>query len=208
MSPREVGRAYGIGRAVFGAEHPDTATSYSNLASSLQTRGKYAQAQPLFEKALAIFRKVLGEDHPRTAGVCHNVASNLSVQGQYAQAQLLYEKSLTIRRQLMGEEDPATAQSYNSVAVTLMYQGRHALAQPLFEKALAIRRQLLGEEADPESLLAQQLGFWRRALAGMPEELTLPVDRPRPAVASHRGASVPVALSPGLHGRLRGLARG
>jgi len=69
------------------------------------------------------------------------------------------------------------------------------------------QRQLLGEEGDPESLLAQQLGFWRRALAGMPEELNLPVDRPRPAVASHRGASVPVELGAGLHGRLLGLAR-
>ncbi|EWM10362.1 LOW QUALITY PROTEIN: dimodular non-ribosomal peptide synthetase, partial [Kutzneria sp. 744] len=68
-------------------------------------------------------------------------------------------------------------------------------------------RELLGDENDAESLAARQLRYWRGALEGSPEELTLPADRPRPAVASHRGITVPMDIPADLHGRLLDVAR-
>ncbi|MFJ4594491.1 amino acid adenylation domain-containing protein [Kitasatospora sp. NPDC088861] len=65
---------------------------------------------------------------------------------------------------------------------------------------------LLGDEDDPQSLAARQLAYWRAALADLPEELPLPVDRPRPPVATHRGAVVPLELDAELHARLGELA--
>ena len=40
--------------------------------------------------------------------------------------------------------------------------------------------------------IAAQLAYWEQALAGMPERLVLPTDRPYPPVADYRGASVAV----------------
>ncbi|WP_280401090.1 non-ribosomal peptide synthetase, partial [Nocardia carnea] len=65
------------------------------------------------------------------------------------------------------------------------------------------QRQVLGAEDDPESPMARQIAFWQRALADLPDELALPADRPRPAVASMRGATVRAELDADL---VRGLA--
>ncbi|MEV6823790.1 amino acid adenylation domain-containing protein [Amycolatopsis sp. NPDC051102] len=69
------------------------------------------------------------------------------------------------------------------------------------------QRALLGSENDPASVVARQSAFWRTALSGLPEELTLPFDRPRPTVAGHRGAEVPVVLAAPVHTRIEELAR-
>ncbi|MEW2567383.1 amino acid adenylation domain-containing protein [Streptomyces sp. NPDC047070] len=69
------------------------------------------------------------------------------------------------------------------------------------------QRAVLGDEKDPHSLASRQLGFWKQTLEGLPEELALPVDRPRPLEASYRGGVVDMALDPELAAGLRELAR-
>ncbi|GGS11349.1 hypothetical protein GCM10010169_64850 [Micromonospora fulviviridis] len=69
------------------------------------------------------------------------------------------------------------------------------------------QRDLLGAEDDPDSLIARQVAHWRAALAGAPEELALPTDRPRPAEPSHRGHPVDVTVPADLHRDLVALAR-
>jgi Condensation domain len=68
------------------------------------------------------------------------------------------------------------------------------------------QRELLGGQDEPGSVAARQSAFWREALAGLPEELALPFDRPRPAAASGRGAEVPVAVGAGAGAGLSALA--
>ena len=68
------------------------------------------------------------------------------------------------------------------------------------------QRAQFGDLDDGHSPIAAQLAYWRDALAGVPERLELPTDRPYPAVADQRGASVPVVWPAELQQRVREVA--
>jgi amino acid adenylation domain-containing protein len=61
--------------------------------------------------------------------------------------------------------------------------------------------------ASQQARVAQQSAFWRKALAGAPAALPLPLDFERPALQSHRGGAEGFSLSGPLSKELRGLAR-
>ncbi|WP_227870531.1 condensation domain-containing protein, partial [Streptomyces otsuchiensis] len=69
------------------------------------------------------------------------------------------------------------------------------------------QREVLGEVGDAGSVAAGQLAYWREVLAGMPEELALPADRPRGSRPDAGGGSVPLDVEPETHALLRDLAR-
>ncbi|MFJ5228433.1 amino acid adenylation domain-containing protein [Kitasatospora sp. NPDC088391] len=70
------------------------------------------------------------------------------------------------------------------------------------------QRELLGDEHDPGSPTHRQLSFWREALAGLPERVELPRDRPDPAVDRHEGGTHHFAVDAATARRIEALARG
>ncbi|WP_410641043.1 amino acid adenylation domain-containing protein [Amycolatopsis sp. lyj-346] len=69
------------------------------------------------------------------------------------------------------------------------------------------QRSVLGEQSDPDSGIARQLAYWQSALAGLPEELALPADRPRPATPSYRGHGFDFEVDAAIHAAVTAVGR-
>ncbi len=69
------------------------------------------------------------------------------------------------------------------------------------------QRKQFGDLDDRGGPIAAQLAYWEHALAGLPERLQLPTDRPYPPVADHRGARVTMQWPAELQQQVRRVAR-
>jgi tetratricopeptide (TPR) repeat protein len=67
-----------------------------NLAGLYSTQGGYADAEPLYERALAIREKALGPDHPDVANSLNSLGGLYFKQGGYAKADPLYRRAIKI----------------------------------------------------------------------------------------------------------------
>ena len=103
---------------------------------------KYAEAEPVDQRAVAISEASFGAEHPLVINL-----SNLSLvylaQGRYREAEPLLRRALA-----SAERDPRRSRSHRSSKIGGIYekQGKYADAQRFHERALAIREKALGPE--------------------------------------------------------------
>ena len=88
-------------------EHPDVVIRLNNLAVIYQMQGRYAEAEPLYKRALAINEKALGPEHP-AVGTSLNISLGSTTQGRYTEAESLYERVLANRIKYFGNSHPET----------------------------------------------------------------------------------------------------
>jgi tetratricopeptide (TPR) repeat protein len=137
-------KALAVKEELLGPKHPDTATTYFNLAVNLLTQGRALEADPLHRKALAVREEILGPRHPNTAESYNDLALTLQAQGLANEAEPLYRKALAIAEEVLGPRHRDTATCYETLAYNLDAQGRSNEAEPLCRKALALREETLG----------------------------------------------------------------
>ena len=113
-------------------------------AFSLDDRGDYAAAEPLYRQALDLSRRVLGPEHPDTATALNNLASLYKSQNRYADAWPLYQQALAVNEKALGPDHLSTGVSLNNLGSLLDDLGRYAEAEPLYARGLAIREAVLG----------------------------------------------------------------
>ncbi|MCQ8187448.1 amino acid adenylation domain-containing protein [Streptomyces sp. RCU064] len=102
------------------------------------------------------------------------------------------------------------ARDLTAAYATRATTGRAPVREPLpvqYADYSLWQRDILGDESDPDSEISRQLGYWTSALAGLPDQLELPYDRPRPSVASYRGDRIPFEIPAPLYDKVVALAR-
>ncbi|MDQ3009605.1 MAG: CHAT domain-containing protein [Acidobacteriota bacterium] len=117
-----------------------------NESVSLGGKGRFGQAIPLAERALALREKALGAEHSDTANSLNYLANLYDAKGDYAQAEPLYRRALAIREKTLGAEHPDTATSLGFLANLYKAKGDYAQAEPLSRRALTISEKTLGAE--------------------------------------------------------------
>jgi CHAT domain-containing protein len=127
-------QALEIYKKALGKDHPDYATSLTNLAWLQRSMGEYARAEPLYRQALEIRKKALGEEHPDYAMSLYSLAGLYASMGEYAQAEALVRKALGIVRMVL-DATFAIQSERQQLQMTRLFRG--ALDVYLYVSALA-----------------------------------------------------------------------
>jgi tetratricopeptide (TPR) repeat protein/transcriptional regulator with XRE-family HTH domain len=115
-------------------------------AQYLRERGRYSEAEPLFQRALAICEQQLGPEHAEVASSLHGLANLYFDQGKYEEAESLFQRALAIRERQMDPTYFDVVSTLNRLAALYADQGKYSEAEPLFQRALTICEQQLGSE--------------------------------------------------------------
>jgi len=72
----------------------------NNLALLYQAQGRYAEAEPLYKRSLAIMEKALGPQHPDVAQSLNNLAGLYNAQARESGELGFYRRATAIHRAL------------------------------------------------------------------------------------------------------------
>lgn len=131
---------------LLGAEHPETLTVVSDLASTLWRQGRLEEAERLEIRVVEAWKRAEGEEHPKTLDVMSNLATTISNLGRLEEAEELGSRVAQTRKRVLGEEHPDTLTSMNNLAVTIRDQGRLDEATQLQRNVMEIMERVLGDE--------------------------------------------------------------
>lgn len=98
-----------------GPEHSYVARPLTSLAKVHVAQDRYAEAEPLFERALAIREGVHGPEHLFVAETLIGLASLRKKQGRAAEAIALYERALAIKEKTFAADHTELAEIRSNI---------------------------------------------------------------------------------------------
>ncbi|KZP22596.1 TPR-like protein [Athelia psychrophila] len=168
-----------------GKPTPELLSMNAAVAWYFSQRGRYDEAETLFQKALAGRERQFGRDHPNTLNTVNDLGVLCEQQGKRAEAEMLYQRALAGKERQLGGDHPSTLGTVNNLGGLCEKQGKYTEAEIFYQRALAGQERQLGRE-HPSTLgtvnnlggLYEQQGkyaeaeiLYQRALAGKEKQI-------------------------------------
>ena len=176
----EAERYYRRGAALAEQLHDSTAVALTGeIATAVRRQGRYAEAEALARRAVALSGTLLPPDDPDTMRVQNGLADILNESGRYAEAEALFRRVLASREKALGPGSKEVGATLTGLANALLGQGRPREAEPIYRRALAIDETTMGpdhadvaigltnlaNDLEREGRAAEAEPLFRRALA-------------------------------------------
>jgi esterase/lipase superfamily enzyme/tetratricopeptide (TPR) repeat protein len=143
--------------------NPDLGMDLNNLAGVYREEGRYAEAEPLYKRALNIFEHTTDANHAESVGILlNNLALLYLNERSYDKAEPLALQALALAANVVGKnhltaetvlkdltalpEHPSVAIRLNNLAGLYEDQGHYDEAEPLYKRAIAIDEKALGAD--------------------------------------------------------------
>lgn len=130
----------------------------NQTAAYLRQRARYAEAEPLYMRALVIWRATLGAEHPHLAACLNNLGRLYEDQGRYQEAEPWYQLALGLWTHLQ-VRDERLARTLNNLGQLYRLQGKFSEAEPFYQASLKIREEVLGAD-HPDTATALRNLAW------------------------------------------------
>src|SRR5215510_14106689 len=162
-----------------GASPAVRVRSLTLRGTQFRDAGRYREAEPLFDEALALAEAVFGADSFEVAAVLNQIGMLGKYDGRFDMAEAAYRRALLIVERKASPDHPLSASLFHNLGGLEHARGRFAEGEPLARRSVEIRERALGPDhvdvaADIAALAALLDGqgkydesepLYRRALA-------------------------------------------
>ncbi|MEM8996778.1 MAG: serine/threonine-protein kinase, partial [Acidobacteriota bacterium] len=145
---------------LFGELHPETASTYNNLADTLWKAGELDAGDEAMVRSLELMAELYGDAHRNIATSLGNFGTSMMRRGDLEQSADYFRRSLEMRRTLAGGEDRYVAQSSAQLGEVLHRLGRLDESEASLLDALRIFGALSSDT--PGGAPHDQVQVWRR----------------------------------------------
>ena len=129
-----------------GSKDSRLAAVLNCLAQVYEKQGKYSEAEPLYQRVLAIDEKVLGKDHGAIINDLDNLAVTYIKQKKYKEAEELFTKAVALDEKTYGKDHPKTAADLSYLVLLYDIEGNPKKAEEYARRALSINEKAFGAD--------------------------------------------------------------